>query len=310
MIYTIIECVSKSIDMEELKTITIDIVSRIFSSDEVTIVLPMRDGHYRIVSRSSSDGTRKKANSKSPILASAIARWQNGKLFEKEVSSDRVTVYLPLSKGDVSLALIEVCSPQTPFTEEKLRFMDAVRNPIAIAFENARLYTIAITDELTGLYSVRHFRTCLDRQLNLFKNHGGKFALLIIDIDDFKSVNDTYGHPVGDSVLKRVSWVIAEAVRESDQVFRYGGEEFAVLLTNTGQTEGLFIADRIRIMVGETVINEGDAQINRTVSIGLALYPENANTLRDMVVEADNALYSAKRSGKNRVVKSEKVADS
>lgn len=310
MIYTIIESVSKSIDLEDLKNITVDIVGRIFSSDEVIIVLPLRDGHYRIVSRSGIDGDRRKVSGKSCMLAAAIARWQRGELHEKEVSADAATVYLPISKGGVPLALIEICSHDNPFPEDKLRFMDSVLNPIAIAFENARLYTIAITDELTGLYTVRHFRTCLDRQRDLFDKHGEKFALLLIDLDNFKSVNDDYGHTVGDSVLKEVSRAIAEAVRESDQTFRYGGEEFAVLLPNTGRTGGLLVANRILSMVEETVVEAGDVQIRRTASIGLALFPGNADVLRDLVVEADSALYAAKRSGKNRVVCSEKVAGS
>lgn len=244
------------------------------------------------------------------MLAASISRWKAGELREKEVSADRTIAYLPIAKGDIPLALIEICSQQRPFSADKLMFMDSVVNPIAIAFENARLYMIAITDELTGLYTVRHFRTCLDRQQELFKRHGEKFALLLIDIDNFKAVNDTYGHPVGDIVLQRVSLTIADSVRGSDQAFRYGGEEFAVLLPNTGQLGALHVAERIRSMIEAEATQTEAGTINSTVSIGLALFPDNAATVRDLVVEADKALYEAKRAGKNRIVKSENANSS
>lgn len=307
MIYTIIESVSKSIDLEDLKTITLDIVARTFASEEVTIVLPMRDNNYRVISRNSSDHEHRRLAEPGYMLSAAITRWQANELTSKEVMADRTTVYLPISRGDIPLALLEICS-STPFSAEKLRFMDSACNPIAIAFENARLYTIAITDELTGLYTVRHFRSCLDRQRELFDQHGEKFALLFIDIDNFKRVNDTYGHPVGDQVLKRVSWSIAEAIRQSDHAFRYGGEEFAVLLPKTARNGAEQVAERIRQLVAETETVIEDKQIMSTVSIGLALFPANANTLRELVVEADNSLYAAKKSGKNCVIASERVA--
>jgi diguanylate cyclase (GGDEF)-like protein len=308
LIYSIIQCVSKSIDMEDLKTITLDIVGNTFESDEVNIVLPLREGHYRVVNRTRGEEERRRLPEPGCMLAVAISRWQSGELHEKEVSSDRMTAYLPVTSGDNPLALIEICSVQKPFSEEKLKFMDSVINPIAIAFENARLYSIAITDELTGLYTVRHFRSCLDRQRDQFDSHGEKFALLLIDIDDFKSVNDTYGHPVGDIVLKRVSLSIADSIRGSDLAFRYGGEEFAVLLPNTGQAGSLHVAERIRSMVEMGTTGAEGVQIRSTVSIGLALFPENAATVRDLVVATDNALYKAKRSGKNVVIRSEMTA--
>jgi diguanylate cyclase (GGDEF)-like protein len=308
MIYAIIESVSKSIDMEDLKTITLDIVGNTFASEEVNIVLPTRDGHYRVVNRTRDEGERRSRPEPGCMLAVAISRWQAGELHGKEVSSDRTRAYLPIAKGDFPLALIEICSPQNPFSEKKLKFMDSVINPIGIAFENARLYMIAITDELTGLYTVRHFRTCLDRQRYQFERHGEKFALLMIDIDNFKAVNDRYGHPVGDMVLKRVSLSIADSVRGSDLAFRYGGEEFAVLLPNTGHVGALHVAGRILAMVEEELTEVEGVQIKSTVSIGLALIPENASSVRDLIVEADNALYVAKRSGKNRVVRSERIA--
>lgn len=307
MIYTIIESVSKSIDLEDLKSITLDIVASTFASEEVTIVLPLREGSYRIVSRSSSDHEHRRVPEPGYLLAAAIKRWQNGELAGKEVLADRTTVYLPIARGDTPLALLEIRSPHQPFSADKLRFMESVSNPIAIAFENARLYTIAITDELTGLYTVRHFRSCLDRQRDLFERHGEKFALLLIDIDNFKAVNDTYGHPVGDTVLKSISWNIAEAVRQSDLAFRYGGEEFAVLLPKTGKSGAEHVAERIRMMVADGETETEGERIRSTVSIGLALFPANAATVRELVVEADNALYTAKRSGKNRVASSEKI---
>ena len=301
MIYTIIESVSKSIDMEDLKTITLDIMADAFDSEEVTLVLPLRDGQYRIVSRIRGEGEQRSLPESGSMLAAAIGRWQAGEFQGKEVSADRTTAYLPIASGGIPLTLLEIRSAQTPFSEEKLHLIDSIVNPLAIAFENARLYTIAITDELTGLYTVRHLRTCLDRQRDLFERHGEKFALLMIDIDNFKAVNDTYGHPVGDSVLKRVSACIAEAVRKGDMAFRYGGEEFAVLLPMAGQAEGFLVAERIRSMVAEAVHDAEGAAIRSTVSIGLALFPENAATVRDLILVADKALYAAKQAGKNRV---------
>jgi diguanylate cyclase (GGDEF)-like protein len=302
MIYSIIESVSKSIDMEDLKTITLDIVGRTFATEEVSIVLPTREGHYRIVNRTKGEGERRKRPEPGCMLAVAINRWQAGKMLGKEVSSDRTKAYLPIVKGDSPLALIEIYSPETPFSEDKLKFMDSVSNPIAIAFENARLYMVAITDELTGLYTVRHFRSCLDRLQNQFDRHGDKFVLLLIDIDNFKSVNDTYGHPVGDIVLQGVSLSIADSVRGGDMSFRYGGEEFAVLLPNTGQVGGKYVAERIRAMVEEGLTEIEGTQIRSTVSIGMAMFPDTASKVRELVLEADKALYTAKRSGKNRVV--------
>jgi len=283
-------------------------VGNTFASEEVNIVLPTRDGHYRVVNRTRDEGERRSRPEPGCMLAVAISRWQAGELHGKEVSSDRTRAYLPIARGDFPLALIEICSPQDPFPERKLKFMDSVINPIAIAFENARLYMIAITDELTGLYTVRHFRTCLDRQRYQFERHGEKFALLMIDIDNFKAVNDAYGHPVGDLVLKRVSLSIADSVRGSDLAFRYGGEEFAVLLPNTGHVGALHVAGRILAMAEEELTEVEGVQIRSTVSIGLALLPENASSVRDLIVEADNALYVAKRSGKNRIVRSERIA--
>jgi len=309
LIYHIIESVSKSIDMESLKLITLDIVASSFASEQVTLVLPLRDGEWRIVNRADVLSGERTAREPDPRLAGAIARWQAGELATREVLADNATAYLPIAKGGTPLALIEIRSPDRPFPPDKLKFMDSAINPLAIAFENARLYSLAITDELTGLYTVRHFRNCLDRQRDLYESHAEKFVLILLDIDNFKSVNDTYGHPGGDAVLRRVGRSISEAVRESDLVFRYGGEEFAVLLPHTGGAGGLQVAERIRTTVeaGETDLD--GVVVRTTVSVGLALFPENAACVRDLVQEADDALYRAKRSGKNRVVGSERTPD-
>jgi diguanylate cyclase (GGDEF)-like protein len=303
MIYTIIESVSKSIDMEDLKTITLKLLAKTFAFEEVTIVLPLGNGRYRLVSRTRGEGEHRRQLEPDSMLSSAIGRWKAQDMHGKEVSDDLTTAYLPIGRGDILLTLVEIHSPQTPFSDEKLRFMDLIINSIAIAFENARLYSIAITDELTGLFTVRHFRSCLDRCQDLSERRGEQFTLLLIDIDNFKVVNDLHGHVIGDSVLKRVASSIAEADREGDMAFRYGGEEFAVLLPATGEAGGLLVAERIRSMVARAETKTGEAQIRTTVSVGLAVYSETAGTVRDLVLAADKALYTAKRAGKNCVVK-------
>jgi len=305
LVYSIINVLSKTIDMEELKNIVLDIVSDALKADEVDIVLPKGENSFRIISRSAcGEKYQRKKLDPDEALAAKVIRWQSGQLNNHEFSNDRAEVYLPIEKAGTRLALIVIRCKQHPFTEDKLNLVGAICSHIAIAFENARLYSIAITDELTELFTVRHFRFCIDRQMAAFEDYGEKFSLLMIDIDNFKKVNDTYGHPTGDIVLKKVGACIAESVRNDDLTFRYGGEEFVVILPSTTLTGGLQVAERIRSQIEAVDILADNQLIRTTVSIGLAVCPENAATVKDLILEADKSLYAAKHAGKNQTVTS------
>lgn len=160
---------------------------------------------------------------------------------------------------------------------------------------------LAITDSLTGLYTRRYFFERLNEELNRSKKHGFEFAFLSIDIDDFKKCNDAHGHLVGDVILKEVSRIIKENVREIDLVARYGGEEFSLILPETDKKGASLVAERIRKKIEENTFNAYDEKLKITVSTGLSVYPEDASDLDDIIENADKALYAAKNSGKNIV---------
>jgi len=310
LIYTIINNISKSINMEELKHIVLDIISDALSAEEVDIALPRSSERgYRIITRSlTGEKVLRKAVAAGDPLIPVLERWLSGDLLTQEISSDRSEVYLPIAKGGIRLALITARNKKQPFQAVKLKLLEAISNHIAIAFENARLYAIAITDELTGLYTVRHFRHCIDRQIGLFEHYGENLALLMIDIDNFKRINDTHGHVTGDFVLRQVAEIISESVRSEDLTFRYGGEEFCIILPATASQGALLVAERIRSQIEAAEIITDGVRLNVTVSIGLALCPDNSASARDLVVEADKAMYVAKKSGKNRIESSCTVA--
>lgn len=303
LVYSIINNISKTIDIAELTTIVLDISHEVLSAEEIDIILPKGEG-FRITTRlqNGEKVTRKKRSTDEP-LAAVIERWQSGGIGDADVSADRTEIYLPIEKGEHRLCLIVARNRTTPFAENPVALVEAVCNHFAIAFENARLYSIAITDELTGLFTVRHFRTCLDRQMESFDRYGERFTLLVIDIDNFKRVNDTYGHVTGDDVLKHVAGCIAEAVASTDHAFRYGGEEFTVLLPSTGHDGGAHVAERIRAQVENCPVTLADGVVlTVTVSIGFAVCPDDVATIKDLMLQADKALYAAKHAGKNRVV--------
>jgi len=157
----------------------------------------------------------------------------------------------------------------------------------------------AVTDGLTGLYNHAYFLQTLRQEVLRSKRHGLKAAVLLLDLDDFKKVNDQRGHVEGDRVLMKAAAILRDSVREIDIPARYGGEEFAVLLPDTGRLGAFVVADRIRARIQKRFCQNRPVV---TVSGGLALFPEDAGTPADLIVQADAGLYRAKAAGKNQVL--------
>ena len=168
--------------------------------------------------------------------------------------------------------------------------------------KNKELHELSITDSLTGLYNRKHLMETLDKEVKRSKRHKHDFAVLVIDIDDFKDYNDSYGHLAGDEVLSRLANVFMKSVRNCDYVARYGGEEFILILPEIGPEDGVKAAERIRKkVVKEKFAGDGES-IKVTVSVGVASYPKDGDDPQAIIREADAALYQAKESGRNQVV--------
>ncbi len=164
------------------------------------------------------------------------------------------------------------------------------------------LERLVVVDELTGIYNRRYFKSRLEYLISISKRYLIPFCLTFIDLDDFKSVNDRFGHQIGDDVLKSIGSYLSSLSRETDTVARYGGEEFVFLLENTDKDSGLRFAHRIRDAVEGFEINTSKGMISLTVSIGIACSEEvQPLTLDSIIALADQRMYWAKHKGKNRV---------
>lgn len=173
-----------------------------------------------------------------------------------------------------------------------------------------QLEQLATTDALTGVYNHRMFVRILNNEIARVRRHGGSVALLMLDIDHFKKINDNYGHLVGDRVLQRVAAVLKDSVRRENSICRYGGEEFAIVIPQFGAESAAEVAERLREIVGQNPVGTGTGQeIRVTVSVGIAAFPENGNSPDDVTRAADAALYAAKQGGRNRVVRYEKPVE-
>lgn len=166
-----------------------------------------------------------------------------------------------------------------------------------------RVVLSALRDPLTRLYNKRYFDERLDAELRFAHRHGSQLALLMIDVDHFKNVNDAHGHLIGDTALTAVAAVLAKTIRNEDVAARFGGEEFVVLARATATDHGVVLAERLRKKIEElTVEVDGGATMSVTVSIGVAaLSPPEISTATELVAAADRALYAAKAGGRNRV---------
>jgi diguanylate cyclase (GGDEF)-like protein len=190
------------------------------------------------------------------------------------------------------------------FTEKEQQSLENLLCLLVYPLRNALLYqeavSAAVKDPLTGVCNRSTLDEVMQREVDISKRHGNDFTVLMIDIDNFKPINDTYGHAVGDCVIKSLANTLTSCARGSDYIFRYGGEEFTMLLSNTDVDGARHLAERIRNAVEKLVCISDDASVNFTISVGMTALTGD-DTVASLLSRADKALYNAKDSGKNCV---------
>jgi diguanylate cyclase (GGDEF)-like protein/PAS domain S-box-containing protein len=213
---------------------------------------------------------------------------------------------LPLKIAQRVVGVMTIACPSPrDFSENELRSLDLLATQAAIAIENASLYDqvqqLAITDALTNIYNRRGFFQIGEGEVERARRFGHPLSVLMFDLDHFKQINDTFGHPFGDKILVALIETCRRYIRALDILGRYGGEEFVALLPETDLPAALQIAERLRHAVEKTPLYVGDKTIFITISIGVATFRDKTMTLTDMVEQADQAMYRAKQAGRNRV---------
>jgi diguanylate cyclase (GGDEF)-like protein len=192
------------------------------------------------------------------------------------------------------------------FTDAELFFLRSLCDYAAIAIENARwvekIQELTITDDCTGLYNARHLYKTLETEVYRSSRFGYEFSILFIDLDHFKTVNDTYGHLIGSKLLAEMGYLVKAQLRLIDFAYRYGGDEFVVLLPQTSKDQALVVAKRLRdAMRASQFCKDEGLNLNVRASIGLASYPHDARTAHDIIRQADEMMYLVKNSTRDNI---------
>lgn len=199
--------------------------------------------------------------------------------------------------------------PNTNLTEDKIKMTSLICQETAVAIENFTTHEFlkkaSITDELTQLYNQRHFFNTLKEEVARSKRYSQAFSLLFLDLDRFKMFNDSYGHRIGNKILIQVGQLIERLTRSSDKVFRYGGDEFALILPETHEDDALMLADRIREEIENTDFSPDERKTDSRLSVSIGIVESDHNSLMnedDIFKAADDAMHKAKKTGRNKVV--------
>ncbi len=219
---------------------------------------------------------------------------------------------LPLVVNNEAIGTFALASQgRWAYTGEVREMLGVISNQVAISLANAKMYKrmeeMATTDGLTGLPNHRTFQNRLTEMLARAERTDKPLSVVLTDIDKFKNVNDTYGHPVGDEVLRRVAKVMAGQVRKVDIVARYGGEEFVMVLEETDAAGAALLCERVRKEIAAQVMNSDQGHFRVTISLGIASYPNDGVEKAELVEHADQALYEAKETGRDRTVRHDQI---
>ena len=235
-----------------------------------------------------------------------VSRWVNGfRNIYPGIIHDLVQVTYFIVFGILTSFLLLRELKQRQEKEELITELQAAYEQLCIY--NAHVEEMAITDPLTGLYNYRFFNQRLNQEADKARRFRRQLSLIILDIDNFKDFNDSYGHPAGDTALRETAKIFRDNIRDLDVLARYGGEEFMVLLPETGPDIAFMVAERIRQAVENHIFSMADDQpeLSITISGGIATYPDNATTADGLVKKADDVLYLAKNRGRNNICRPE-----
>jgi|GEM_PF-5917945 len=213
-------------------------------------------------------------------------------------------VWLPMYVGGINIGVLMVSSIYG-FKKEDIAFLEHAVKELSVSLDNAKIHMkvneLSVTDELTGLYNRRKMDEVLESEFNKAKRYGSGLSVMILDIDHFKSVNDFYGHKVGDAVLSQIGGILRRNIRNIDIATRYGGEEFVIIMPQTDFDGAVISAKKLKNLVRNSKFTPIEREI--TVSIGIASMPdEGINAVDDIIKIADDFLYEAKNSGRNRII--------
>jgi diguanylate cyclase (GGDEF)-like protein len=225
-----------------------------------------------------------------------VTRWQT-----------QSVICVPLRSRLRVLGVIQLVNVDlSQFNEPELFFLQALCDYAAIAIENARwvekIQELTITDDCTGLYNARHLYKTLETEVYRSSRFGYEFSVLFIDLDHFKAVNDTHGHLIGSKLLAEIGYLVKAQLRLIDFAFRYGGDEFVVLLPQTGKDQALVVAKRLRDgLRGSTFCRAEGLNLLVRASIGLATYPHDARDAHDVIRQADEMMYLVKNTTRDNI---------
>lgn len=237
------------------------------------------------------------AKQKRPVLLTELHR---GRRMDDTVVGCFMSVPLVVQGELIGVLNLSHGRPKA-FTEDHFRLLALIAGQAAATIQRLQLYgemrRLAITDDLTNIYNRRHFLERLQGEIDRARRYGLPFSVMFIDIDNFKELNDSYGHQVGDKILAELATILKHWARSSDIVARYGGEEFVVLLPMTDKQRGVTAAERLRTRVQRHTFYR---RKKLTVSVGVAGFPGDGDTVEQILGRVDEALYMAKKTGRNR----------
>jgi diguanylate cyclase (GGDEF)-like protein len=321
-LYEGLQGLNSVLELEETFNIAVKYVKELLAADLVAISLA--NDHEHTIARADgyqagglegckfkiSDGLVGKAIQCNHWMPPTASYPDPAPIFTKEspLKGFKSLLIVPLCQsGQAAMGALTIASRKPGmFGQEQRNIMELIGGQIATKIELAqaheKIYQMALTDGLTGLNNHRTFQLGLDNMLTRARRQGSSLCLILCDIDHFKKINDTHGHPFGDQVLKKVAATLKQSIRQVDLTARYGGEEFALILEASDEEGGLIQAERVRQSIEDLVFNSKGEKITITMSFGLASHPMAGESKADLIDKADQALYAAKEAGRNRTM--------